>query len=383
MKIDTQSFIKVSQILERDSKDASYKFALMRATIDVISLFDQHIISSENKVIIPTGLIIERWLWYYYPLIDSEIFLPQKNSEPEILTRGRNIAFRKHFNLLIEEYSKVGNYKQFYNDYKKKNLSSEVNILLLNLVLKLYETITNQPMKFIGKSISKSEYSIYKRESGRNGIVNNQKVTTELLIKKFGTFSIPSDYYLVLKYLGSFIGGENAILNKWADFVVAANRNFAIDKSYILSQLSIKPESFRDVSAVDQFFKNKQNLRCVWSGKKITGGHLNIDHILPFAHYLNNDVWNLLPTLDTVNNKKRDKIPTPDFIENRKNIIIDYWFELKNHFQKGFEEEIRISLSPNINFNSDRNWEISALNSLKNKAEFLINIRGLDEWSLL
>ena len=44
MKLDTQSFIRVSQIIERDSKDTSYKFALLRATIDVISLYDQQII---------------------------------------------------------------------------------------------------------------------------------------------------------------------------------------------------------------------------------------------------------------------------------------------------------------------------------------------------
>jgi len=35
MKLDIQSFIRVSQIIEIDSKDTSYKFVLLHATIDV------------------------------------------------------------------------------------------------------------------------------------------------------------------------------------------------------------------------------------------------------------------------------------------------------------------------------------------------------------
>ena len=382
MNIDTQSFIRVSQIIERDSKDASYKFALLRATIDVISLFDQHIIISKDRVIIPTGLIIERWLWYYYPLIDSEIFLPQKNGEPKTITKGRNIYFRKFFISLIDEYSKYGRFEHFYNDFKKKSLSKDVNSALLNLVKGLHKTITEMPMKFIGNSVSKGYYSIYKLESKRKKIYEGNKLTTELLISQFGSFSIPSDYYLVLKHLGSFIGGDSSLINKWADFVVTANKSHPVEKNYILEKLSIKPESFRDVTEVKSFYKKKQNLHCVWSGKKISNNNLNIDHVLPFAHYLNNDIWNLLPTLNIVNSMKSDKIPTPDLIDKRKDIIIDYWSELHDFFDKGFEEELRISLVPNLDFSNNENWNNKTLEALKTKSEFLIDIRGLEPWTI-
>ena len=382
MKIDTQSFIKVSKIIEQDSKDTSYKFALLRATIDVIKLYDQQIISLEDRVVIPIGLIIERWLWYYYPLIDSDIFYPQKNGEPENLTKGKNISFRKYFIKLVNSYKAYGDFEHFYNDYKKKKLSPQVNNALLDLVKDLQQTITKMPMKYIGKSVTGGEYSIYKLEREKKRLSKSDKVTTEMLINDFGSFSIPTDYYFVLKYLGGFIGGENTLINNWADFIVRANKSIPLDKEVVLKKLFIKPESFRDVDEVKKYYHKKQHLYCVWSGKKIGSKNLNIDHVLPFAHYLNNDIWNLLPALNTVNGKKSDKIPTPELIEKRKDIIFNYWGDLHEFFNKGFEEEVRVSLVPNLSFSSDANWQNSTLDALKSKAEFFIDGRGVAGWMI-
>jgi len=321
MKIDTQSLIKVSKIIEQDSKDTSYKFALLRATIDTIKLYDQQIISLGDRVVIPTGLIIERWLWYYYPLIDSDIFLPQKNGEPEKLIKGKNISFRKYFVELVNSYKIYGDFEHFYNDYKKKKLSADVNNTLLELIKDLHQTITKMPMRYIGKSVTGGEYSIYKLERKKKRLSKSDIVTTESLIDNFGSFSIPNDYYLVLKYFGGFIGGENSVINNWADFIVRANKSISVNKELVLQKLFIKPESFRDVDEVKKYYQKKGNLYCVWSGKKIGSNSLNVDHVLPFAHYLNNDIWNLLPALNTINGKKSDKIPTPDLIDKRKDII--------------------------------------------------------------
>jgi len=380
MKLDTQSFIRVSQIIERDSKDTSYKFALLRATIDVISLYDQQIINIKDRVSIPTGLIIERWIWYYYPLIDSTVFLPQKNGEPEELTKGKNISFRKYFNSLINSYSKYGKFEHFYNDYKKKNLSKEVNDELFLLVSDLYKTITSMPMKYIGKSFSKDEYSVYKIEKKKNRIRSGKNISTEVLIKEFGSFSIPDDLYLVLKYLGSFIGGSNTLINNWADFIVRANKRHHLKKEFVLKKLFEQPESFRDVNEIKKFYTKQQNLYCVWSGKKITKSTLNVDHVLPFAHYLNNDLWNLLPTLSTINAKKSDKVPTPEFIEKQSDQILNYWSMLHENFKNGFDEEVKISLVPDLNLKNIEEWGGPTIKALQEKADFLINIRGLEPW---
>jgi hypothetical protein len=382
MNINTQSFIRVSQIIERDSKDTTYKFALLRATIDAINLYDQHIIKYDDKVVIPTGLLIEQWLWYYYPLMDSKIFLPQKNGEPAEMSKGKNISFRKHFRSVIDEYSKNGNFKLFYNDYKRKKLKENVNRELYFLINDLYQTITKMPMKYIGKSVSKDEYSIYSIEKNKNRTSNDAIVCTEFLLNNYGSFSIPGDFYLVLKYLGGFIGGKNTIINNWADFIVknGERHNSKISKELVLNRLMTLPNSERDIATIEKYYKNQNDLYCVWSGARITTSTLNIDHVLPFAHYLNNDLWNLLPTVNKVNGNKSDKIPSPILIDKRKDIIIDYWENLHDYFTIGFEDEIKISLHPEINFHNSSSWQNLAIDALKEKAEFLINIKGIEPW---
>jgi len=391
MKIDTQSFIRVSQIIERDAKTASYKFALIKATIDVISYYDHQINKSmfENRVVLPMGLIVEQWLWYYYPLMESDVFLPQQKAETPLGNKGKNIAFRKDFEILIKTYSKYGGFKNFYQSYKKGNLPDNIYPLLSKLVKSIYKTIEDGPIKYLGNSLSTSNYSIYHKPEGRNSFSPGKgvKLNSEFLLNNLKQVSIPNEYYLVLKYMGSFIGGENSLTNNWADFIVKAakNQRQKVSKAYVLEKLMTNPISSRDVKMVEDYYKNQKSLYCVWSGKKIGTGEnnkLNIDHVMPFTHYLNNDIWNLLPARKKTNGEKSDKIPTPDLIERRKDIITDYWGGLHEFFNKGFEEEVRISLVPNLMFDSSTNWENSTLDALKTKAEFFIDVRGVAGWEV-
>ncbi len=60
-------FSNISRIIERDSKVTTYKFALLRGVIDIIQDNSPYITFSEGRIHIPTGLLIEKWMLYYYP----------------------------------------------------------------------------------------------------------------------------------------------------------------------------------------------------------------------------------------------------------------------------------------------------------------------------
>jgi len=65
---------------------------------------------------------------------------------------------------------------------------------------------------------------------------------------------------------------------------------------------------------------------CVWSGALIHQNDMDIDHILPYSVWFNNDLWNLLPTERNLNQKKKkDKISTRELITKRADTIVDYW----------------------------------------------------------
>jgi hypothetical protein len=75
----TEVLKNINQIIERDRKETTYKFALLRATIEVIQEKSPYQRFKNGRVILPVGLLILKWLEYYYPIIEKE--LPQRNSD--------------------------------------------------------------------------------------------------------------------------------------------------------------------------------------------------------------------------------------------------------------------------------------------------------------
>ena len=61
----------LAKIIERDSKDATYKFALLRGTIEIIQENDNYKSASEQGITFPVGLLILKWIEYYYPILSS------------------------------------------------------------------------------------------------------------------------------------------------------------------------------------------------------------------------------------------------------------------------------------------------------------------------
>jgi hypothetical protein len=67
-----------------------------------------------------------------------------------------------------------------------------------------------------------------------------------------------------------------------------------------------------------------EKIQCVWSAKSLKKQY-DIDHIMPFARWPNNDLWNLLPTDSTVNNQKSDRLPTEHKLKQAKERIQHWW----------------------------------------------------------
>ena len=367
-------FTNISKIIERDSKVTTYKFALLRGVIDIIQDNSPYITIAGDRVHFPLGLLIEKWMIYYYPILESSIAIPQINAK-------KNLAFETQFKKIISAYSSNNGLSAFYNDMRNKGIPPHLQDDFLALAKQLRDTITDMPMRHIGYSVNNSEYSIFLWEKG-NLQRNPAKVDLEFLITNFGTFSIPLDYYQAFQVLGSFISGQDSILFKWAEFSVnASDENLSIER--VVSNVLKSPITERDVKTSKDLYKSilekDGKVYCVWTGKEIT--RYDVDHIIPFSIWKNNDLWNLLPAQAKVNNQKRDKIPGVGQIEKNKDLILHYW-ELIHQFQsQRFEKEIQVTLLGNHPF-SGPNWQTTAIQQLQNSCNYLITNRGFQEWNI-
>ena len=181
--------------------------------------------------------------------------------------------------------------------------------------------------------------------------------------------------------LGSFISGTDSILFKWTDFSVNASGN-TLSREKVISEVFKNPITDRDVLDVKKLYKSilqkSGKIECVWTGARVTA--YDIDHVIPFSIWKNNDLWNLLPAQSTVNNQKRHKIPSSDILNKRKDSIINYWDVLKSYQEERFFSEIRVSLLGKSD--SEPNWQNFAFQQLKKTSEYLINTRGHEAWQL-
>jgi hypothetical protein len=370
--MDNAIFANINKIIERDSKTTTYKFALLRGVIDIVQDNSPFITFSKDKVYFPMGLLIEKWILYYYPILESTTFIPQINGDA-------NLAFGSQFKKLISAYKEIGGFSAFYNDLKSKGIPKNLQQDFLVLVKKLKDTIIRMPMKYIGRSINNEYYSIFqfqaeikKRKSLGNDI--------EFLINNFGSFTIPLDYYKAFCLLGSFINGQDSILVKWAEFSVkASGKKLPIEK--VINEVLKYPITDRDIAVSKQIYRSILNKEgkvfCVWTGKEIN--NYDIDHVIPFSVWKNNDLWNLLPSQSITNNQKRDKIPSIDLIEKRKDLILYYWRLINEYQSQRFQKEIQITLLGNIPFSE---WQKIAIKQLKHSCDYLISNRGYEEWKI-
>lgn len=369
--MNKEVFYNISKIIERDSKTTTYKYALLRGVIDIIQDNSPYILISRNRVHIPTGLLVEKWLLYYYPILKSQTLIPQINGVT-------NLAFSKLFCKFISDYESRGGFSVFYNDLKNKGIPEDLQSDFFELAKKIRNTITNMPMKYIGRSINHDFYSIFNYEN--QTLKRSPHIDIELLIKDFGTFSIPSEYYEAFRILGSFINGQDSILFKWAEFSVnASNNKLSVQK--VLNEVLKSPITVREIKASKKLYKDilkkKGKVYCVWTGKHIL--NYDIDHMIPFSVWKNNDLWNLLPSDSKINNQKRDKIPTPEFIERQKNLILDYWKIIFESQSQRFQKEMQVSLLGNHSFDS---WKETGISQLQNSCNYLIENRGFEGWEI-
>jgi hypothetical protein len=376
--MSVETFQELSRILETDLTDNTYKYALLRAVSEICQKYPHLLKIEDNVVWFPTGLIVEKWLLYYWPIFENEKVVPQM---PERYLRGRRLrlSFRNQFQKIITYYCKGNGLSQFYNEYLNNEIPPEINDQLLDLMKKIRYSITRYPMKHLGYSVFQKHYPIF--NFVRPDRIPRQPVSRELLIEKFGKFSIPLEYYHVFRDLGGFIIGDQSTLTQWAKLTEKFT-NKQPDFSEVYNLLTEEPITERQVQKIKSYYENllidQGKIKCIWSGRSITSvDQVDIDHMIPFSKWKNNDLWNLVPTHSHVNAKKKDRIPSLKLLEKRKKNILEHWRKVESKFPQQFISEIKLSL---VGYEETQDLKDTAFSSLLEKVDFLINSRKYSYW---
>lgn len=376
----------LNTIIEQDKAVTSFKYALLRGTIEICQQYSHLADPDEERVWYPLGLLIERWILYYYPIFENERFIPQLNGEKNLDEPSKKVLFRRELSEIIEYYRLNGGFSAFYTDYRRGTIPENLNQPMRDLIKKVRIAITDGPIQHLGYSYHGDYYSVFDWDRSHLRLPKGH-ISCEYLINHGGKFSMHRDLSSLFQYFGSFIIGEGTLVSKWADFTVhiskAQGQN--VTKERILDLLGRSPNTERQVQEASRFYHQllaeSQGISCIWSDKLIQSHrHLHIDHLLPFSLWKNNDLWNLMPTLDSVNTQKKDAILSPSLLKKREDSILHYWHLLSNTYQDTFRKEITSALIGTYTKN-DKEMMDMAFQNLIDKCWYLIDIRGYAAWN--
>ena len=369
--IDINALREINYIIEFDATSSTYKYALLKAVINATQKYEHLVTNNKSRASIPLGLIVEEWICDYMPFVFANI--KQQNSGA-VLDREIELHYHNIFNMLGIESASSWEYayKEFMQAYRYKLISNrELSHEFLKLAKKMAQKIVTMPMKYTGKK----HYAIFQPHTTTFGDIKiNAKQTydTGFIVHSFGMFDISIEHYYIFRYLGQSLYGTSTIQAKWKSKTIALNKS-TTQASEIEKMLG---EAFdnRDTTTARAIFTGDQE--CVWSGRTLTQNDMDIDHMLPYSVWMNNDLWNLLPAQRELNqHKKKDKIPTRALITKRSEIIKHYWDVYDKKSQQLFRSQLSISLTGDMMY-MNNNYD-AAIESLCAKSDYLIQDRGL------
>jgi hypothetical protein len=369
--IDTDALRQINYVIEHDATSATYKYVLLKSVISICQKYEYLLEVDDYRVFIPLGLVIEQWVFDYMPFVFKKI---SQQHNGNILDKPIVNLYHEIFDCLglsQEGYWEYA-YMQFRSAYENPAKSYHLAKLFLKLSKKIATKVVTMPMKFIGEN----PYELFKPQMtcfGGIGLSKDQVMDTNYLVAHFECFSISRAHYDIYRYLGQTLYGTSTIITKWKDKTRALNREDVLHRDMI-DKLSSDTLEIRDTADIRNILSDEKE--CVWSGKELKGNHYDVDHVLPFSVWFNNDLWNMLPTDRALNQKKkRAKIPSPKLIEKRADIIKSYWNHYEKYYPLLFQSQIQTSLTGKQSVSADESFNL-AIESLCQKSHYLIYDRG-------
>ncbi len=223
---------RIEGVLNRDKKTATYKLALFRALSDIAGHHHpQAKWQPDGHVAIPIRLIAEKWFRYYWPIFESEDFIPQINGERRGCTNG--LKFRGEHQLVIDEYRDRGRLSQFLVDEAGGGLAPTVTRQYTEALRAIESAIREGPVGHCSGNL----FGYKKRH----------------VLVAPGAWS-------EFCQLGHWI--ESAVVLRWAEETNRMSKG-EIPVAEILRLLLVSPTEERNIGEAKQVFDQMNGKRCV------------------------------------------------------------------------------------------------------------------------
>lgn len=348
---------QIEGILNRDRKVATYKLALFRALAE-LAMQEPRCAAwrADGSVGIPVRRLAEKWLSYYWPLFAAPVFIPQMQSET---SAGTAVAFRRPMLTLMEPYRNAGPHgglSTWTLDLQAGRLPDTLRRVHLRALSSIATAICNGPVVHSGGSLDGG--AVFRHDKNHREVLMSAELWRELSL------------------LGHWIA--DAVVVRWASLTERFGYRDGIHAGTVLPLLLAKAEPERATLVARQIYQNRTVDRCTWTDRRLNEGFV-VDHVIPFALWGCNDLWNLMPATAAANNQKSDKLPDTELLRARRDQIVGYWTLLRDGAREAFDREAERLIGRHLV--GPVNWRDDLFSRVREAVEVTALQRGVARWS--
>ena len=324
------AFPRLRNIILNDRKAATHKLGLLRALLRIADGSAGLVGLDENGTArVPLGLIGLYWIRIYKPLIAAGF--RQAPGEQGLGFVGPAFeALDVPPSLLKPGIT--------FSGPTASHLRSALTKAIGNIVAMPVARITNESGAQLFEATTK-------RAARRAGAMTLDAET----LGAWGHLSVPAYLWTALRQHAVWI--EPVIESEWINTMAAydARRGTARDhESYrhALAWLSPERDTQQTRDIVRTLRARGKLVHCTWNGSRLRDRY-EVDHVIPWARWPCNDLWNLAPATASANASKGDRLPSAEALAEAKARFQAWWTMVRSvseNVEQQFEQEVRATL---------------------------------------
>ena len=365
-------------LILNDSKSSTYKLALLR-TLCRIADGSSGLVrdgADDGHVVVPLGLVALVWLRLFLPLLRRD--LPQSAQN----TRGGHaLGFAKTGYMAL-----TASAVRAADLHSGAALGTDVARALHAALAESAKTIADMPARYLTFPGGDDPVFPVVRSPGQRPVT---AMLDAAYLSSFGELRVPRHLWQAMQRYACWV--EPALTAEWVRLMkgYAGGQGRTLTPDAIAAgTLWSEPE--RDTALprqlASQLLAAGERVHCVWSGKRLDLGALDIDHCFPWAAWPCGDLWNLLPADRRLNQQsKRDRLPTQETLVRAEGAITEWWraaYLRGDTLPPRFYEEAKASLPGLISGDTARPGFAELLSALHLQRLRLRHDQQVAEWQV-
>ena len=302
----------VRRVVLNDNKSSTYKLALLRVLCRIANGTPGFAREAGEHVNVPLGIAALYWIRLYLPLLLRDM--------PQNPTNRYGFVRLGFANKALDQLRDTAEYDLRVGMHVGADRRGAVHRALLDAC----DTIARMPATYMTYADGRPILPAAPRRSR----LPTELVLNEAYFASFGTLSVPTHLWRALQRYSVWI--EPALVEEWIGLTTryAHSQGRTLDEAELRQAMRwLEPE--REVAVA----RNRAlalleggQLFCVWSGNRLRGQNVDIDHCFPWSAWPCDDLWNLLPSQRTVNqHRKRELLPDDSTLRGASDRIMDWW----------------------------------------------------------